>query len=141
MVIFLVANTHNFSHLLSTAAKRRTVAGSGRRDYIAANWSRPIAIQALAEATGVGIRSMFKTFRDARGCSPMSFLRYIRLQHARRMLQAPDEATSITAVGFSCGFQSLGHFARDYRAAFNDCRAVSDAPQWQKVCGGRRLQV
>ena len=121
MVIFLVANTHNFSHLLedrpaSAAPWQVRVV----EDYIAANWSRPITIEALAEATGVGIRSMFKTFRDARGCSPMSFLRHIRLQHARRMLQAPDEATSVTAVGFSCGFQSLGHFARDYRAAFNE---------------------
>ena len=121
MISFLTANAHNYSHLLedrspSAAPWQVRVV----EEYLAAHWSRPITIEALAEATGVGIRSMFKTFRDARGCSPMSFLKHTRLQHARRMLQASDEGTSVTGVGFSCGFDSLGHFAREYREAFSE---------------------
>ena len=126
MVLFLTSNKHNFSRLLDGRAPQaapwqvRVV-----EEYIRANWQRPITIEALAEATGVGIRSMFKTFKDARGYSPMAFLRQVRLDQARRMLQLPDPTTSVTGVGLSCGFSSLGHFAHDYREAFNELPSVT----------------
>ncbi len=126
MVLFLATNKHNFSRLLESPAPQaapwqvRVV-----EEYIRANWERPITIEALAEATGVGIRSMFKTFKDARGYSPMAFLRQVRLDQARRMLQTPDPTTSVTGVGLSCGFSSLGHFAHDYREAFNELPSVT----------------
>jgi transcriptional regulator GlxA family with amidase domain len=47
---------------------------------------------------------MFLTFKKVRGYTPMCFLNHIRLEHARRLLKAPDETTSITAVGLMCGF-------------------------------------
>jgi AraC-like DNA-binding protein len=126
MVLFLTSNKHNFSRLLESPAPQaapwhvRVV-----EEYIRANWERPITIETLAEATGVGIRSMFKTFKDARGYSPMAFLRQVRLDQARRMLQSPDQTTSVTGVGLSCGFSSLGHFAHDYREAFNELPSVT----------------
>ncbi len=126
LVLFLTSNKHNFSRLFEGQAppaapwQVRVV-----EEYIRANWERPITIEALADATGVGIRSMFKTFKDARGYSPMAFLRQVRLDQARRMLQTPDPATSVTGVGLSCGFSSLGHFAHDYREAFNELPSVT----------------
>jgi transcriptional regulator GlxA family with amidase domain len=50
----------------------------------------------------------------------MEFAKSIRLKQARRLLQTPDETTSVTAVGFLCGFQNIGHFARDYQKAFGE---------------------
>jgi len=119
MVSFLTANLHNFTGLLEA---RTPSAGPWQvrivEEYIAANWNQPITIESLAEATGVGVRSLFHTFKEARGYSPMSFLKRIRLEHARRMLQAPDDTTSVTTVGRACGFHNAGHFAHDYRRAF-----------------------
>jgi AraC-like DNA-binding protein len=116
ILAFLAANTHDFSSLLqgrlpAPAPWQVKVVEA----YLEANWSRPITIEAIAEATGVGVRSMFQTFKDARGYSPMTFLQRIRLEHAKRMLEAPDETTTVTAVGFFCGFHNAGHFARYYR--------------------------
>ncbi len=121
MVSFLAANDHNFSHLL-----RGKLPSAGPwqvrivEEYIEANWSRPITIEALAEATGVGVRSIFKTFKEARGYSPMAFLKRIRLEQARRMLRMPDDSTSVTAIALYCGFNNSGHFAREYREAFDE---------------------
>jgi transcriptional regulator GlxA family with amidase domain len=89
-------------------------------EYIEANWRRALTIEEIAEETGVGVRSMFLTFKRARGYTPMSFLQRVRLEQARRMLQTPDETTSVTAVGLWCGFHNAGHFARYYRQAFNE---------------------
>jgi AraC-like DNA-binding protein len=126
LVCFLTGNRHNFSDLLEREQPRpapwqvRLV-----EEYIVANWSRPITVEALAAAAGASTRSVFKAFRDARDCSPMAFVKSIRLQHARRMLQQPDRGTSVVSVAFACGFLNPGHFARDYRLAFGELPSVT----------------
>jgi AraC-like DNA-binding protein len=121
IVSFLLGNRHNFSDLM--AREQPSPAPWQVRvveEYIDANWNRPITVEALASAAGASTRSVFKAFRDARDCSPMAFVKGIRLTHARRMLQRPDPMTTVVSVAFSCGFLNPGHFARDYRLAFGE---------------------
>src|SRR5215471_891402 len=76
LVAFLTANPHNFSEMLEREQPRpapwqvRLV-----EEYIAANWNRPITVEALAAAAGASTRSIFKAFRDSRNCSPMAFVK------------------------------------------------------------------
>jgi AraC-like DNA-binding protein len=121
LVSFLHANRHNYSHLLEPEM-RRSAPWQVRRaeEFIEASWNRPLTIQMISAATGVSIRSLFKTFRQSRGYSPMAFLKRVRLMQARQMLTAPAENTSVTAVAFACGFYNPGHFAGDYRRAFGE---------------------
>lgn len=121
IVVFLTANQHNFSHLLD----RDEAAPAPWQvrlveDYINANWHAPITIETLSEVTGGSARSIFKTFKETRGCTPMAFVKHVRLGNARRMLQAPDQNTSVIGVALACGFLNSGHFARDYRLAFGE---------------------
>jgi AraC-like DNA-binding protein len=121
LVSFLTANRHNFSHLLERGQHApapwqvRMV-----EDYIEANWNMPISIETLANVTGGSMRSIFKAFRQARGITPMAYAKSVRLLHARQMLQAPDEHSSVIGVAFACGFLNAGHFARYYRRAFGE---------------------
>jgi AraC-like DNA-binding protein len=139
MVSFLTANRHNYSHLLDRAPRApgpwqvRLV-----EEYIEANWRAPLDIEALAAVTGGSTRSIFKAFKEARGVSPMAFVKRVRLDNARRALQRLDEATSVIDVASQCGFLNPGHFARDYRMAFGELpsetlrqsrRAVKFAPE------------
>jgi len=82
-------------------------------------------VEALAGAAGASTRSVFKAFREARHCSPMAFVKGIRLGNARRMLQRPELGTSVVSVAFACGFLNPGHFARDYRLAFGELPSVT----------------
>ena len=121
LVAFLTANPHNYSDVLEREQPRPAPWQVRRvEEYILANWNRPITVEALAAAAGASTRSVFKAFRDSRSCSPMAFVKSIRLQNARRMLQQPDGATSVVSVAFACGFLNPGHFARDYRLAFGE---------------------
>jgi AraC-like DNA-binding protein len=121
LIAFLTANPHNFSDILCRE-QARPAPWQVRRveEYIAANWNRPITVEALAAAAGASARSIFKAFRDSRECSPMAFVKSIRLQHARRMLLEPDGTTTVVSTAFACGFLNPGHFARDYRLAFGE---------------------
>jgi AraC-like DNA-binding protein len=121
IVSFLAGNRHNFSDLMEREQPRPAPWQVRRvENFIEANWNRPITVEALATAAGASTRSIFKAFRESRRCSPMAFVKGIRLGHARRMLQRPEHAASVVSVAFACGFLNPGHFARDYRLAFGE---------------------
>ena len=88
--------------------------------FIEANWDKPLTMEALSNAVGAGARSIFKSFKDHRGYSPMAFARGVRLRRAREMLRDAEPGASVTAVAYRCGFQNHGHFAREYRARFGE---------------------
>lgn len=89
-------------------------------DYIRANWSRPLSIDDLAAQTGASVRSIFRAFRKSRDYTPLEFARQVRLGHAKHMLEAPDDSTTVTAVAFACGFGDLGRFSKDFTQAFGE---------------------
>lgn len=126
LLAFLTANPHNFSHVLERDQPRAAPWQVRRvEEYITANWNRPITVEALAAAAGASTRSVFKAFKDSRDCSPMAFVKSVRLQHARKMLQRPESTTTVVSTAFACGFLNPGHFARDYRLAFGELPSVT----------------
>jgi AraC-like DNA-binding protein len=121
IVFFLLGSEHNYTHLLDgnpAALAPRQVRRA--EEYIEANWDKPITIEALAAAVNASARSIFRTFRQSRGCSPMVFAKRVRLAHAREMLRGGGANATVTDIAFACGFQNLGHFATDYRQAFGE---------------------
>lgn len=119
IVSFLAASRHSYSHRLDGGAPLPAPWQVTRAEaYIEAHWNEPISIESIAAATGASARSIFRAFRLSRGCTPFEFARRLRLQHARRMLEAGDPATTVTEVAIACAFGDLGHFSREFRQAF-----------------------
>jgi AraC-like DNA-binding protein len=121
VVAFLAANRHNYSDLLNRDAADTTPRHVQQaEEFIRANWDRAVLIEELAETTGVAARTLFKSFRKARGYSPHQFAKRVRLERARDMLRLREADTTVARVALACGFANLGHFARDYREAFGE---------------------
>jgi AraC-like DNA-binding protein len=121
LIALLTANPHNYSHMLEREQPGPAPWQVRRvEEYITANWNRPITVEALASAAGASTRSIFKAFKDSRNCSPMAFVKSVRLRRAREMLQSPEGSTTVVSTAFACGFLNPGHFARDYRLAFGE---------------------
>jgi transcriptional regulator GlxA family with amidase domain len=93
--------------------------------YIEANWSRPITIEAIAAATGISVRSLFKSFSRSKHGSPMAAVKAIRLRHAHEILRRANPTTTVTATAFACGFQNLGHFAKQYQLLVGELPSVT----------------
>jgi AraC-like DNA-binding protein len=119
IVSFICNNPSNYSDLLS---KRTQSPASWQvhraEEYIKAHWDQPLTIEALARVTSASARSIFHQFKRSRGVSPMAFIKQLRLQHAREMLE--DDARSVTEIATACGFSNLGHFAKDYFKRFGE---------------------
>ncbi len=121
MTSFLLTNPNNYSGLLHgepLAAAPWQVRLA--EQFIETNWDQPITIEALTAATNVSARSLFSSFKAARGYSPMDFVKRVRLGRAWRKLSKPDAETSVSAVAYECGFGNPGHFAVDYRRQFGE---------------------
>jgi len=89
-------------------------------EYIETHWNEPITIASLARATAASARSIFYHFKTSRGQSPMSFLKQVRLEHAKDMLEHSGIRRSVTQIAVECGFGNLGHFAGDYLKRFGE---------------------
>jgi AraC-like DNA-binding protein len=137
LVAFLCGTSHNFSHLLD-GRPQDSAPWQVRRseEYIEANWNQPISLEALAVFANASGRSIFQSFKKHRGYTPMSFLKKVRLKHAREMLTRPIAGASVTSVSFACGFGNLGHFANDYHEVFGE--TPSTTLKQAKGSGGLR---
>jgi transcriptional regulator GlxA family with amidase domain len=88
--------------------------------YIETHWNEPITIARIARATAASARSIFYHFKSTRRQSPMSFVKQVRLEHAREMLENSGINRSVTEIAVDCGFGNLGHFAGDYLKRFGE---------------------
>jgi AraC-binding-like domain len=88
LTAFLCGNSHNYSRLLEGPPLRAAPWQLRRvQDYIAANWARPLAIEALAVVADASARSVFYSFNKHYGYSPMQYVKQLRLRHAREVLR------------------------------------------------------
>jgi AraC-like DNA-binding protein len=64
--------------------------------------------------------SLDSCFRRYRSCTPIRFLKHVRLRRARDELLAAAPACSVTHVALKWGFLNLGRFSAEYRQQFGE---------------------
>ncbi|MEU4425549.1 AraC family transcriptional regulator [Actinoplanes sp. NPDC024001] len=88
-------------------------------DAIQADPQHPFTVAELARAAGVSVRTLQTAFRSHLGCSPMAYLRQVRLDRAHQELRASDPRhTTVTQIAYRWGFVHLSRFADAYRARY-----------------------
>lgn len=118
MVAFLASTQRNylqnFNQRMPNVAPRQV---RRAESYMEAHWQHLITIDDLARISGASARSLFRTFQKYRGYTPLDFLRGVRLNQARRMLEV-GEGVSVTEVALTCGFGDISSFSRAFSAKF-----------------------
>lgn len=120
IVSFICSNPSNYSHLLDRAPQIATWQVRRAEEYIEAHWNKPITVETLARVTSASARSIFRHFRSSRGVSPLAFVKQVRLQRAKEMLERADLNPSVTETAVACGFGNFGHFASAYFKRFGE---------------------
>lgn len=87
--------------------------------FVDENAHTDIALADIAVAACVTPRALQYMFRRHLDCTPMQYVRRVRLHHAHRELVASDPThTTVTAVANRWGFLHTGRFAVMYRRAY-----------------------
>ncbi|MGA7808326.1 AraC family transcriptional regulator [Bradyrhizobium sp.] len=126
VVAFLETVPHSYSDALRRPPADITDTHVRRiEEYIDAHWRLPLTVEDLSRITEIGTRSIFHAFKRARGYTPVSYIKTVRLRNAHAILTSPGEAGTVTAAAYQCGFSNLGHFARDYQRTFGELPSVT----------------
>jgi len=91
----------------------------GIRTIIDGTAHTDITLTDIAAAAFVTARSVQLAFRRYLGCTPMDYLRRVRLDGAHRQLLAADPGReTVTAVAYRWGFSSASRFTIYYRRVY-----------------------
>lgn len=82
-------------------------------NYIDQNINEPIDFAALARKNHYSYDRFRHVFAEQFGISPYAYLTNQRIEHAKRLLKNSD--SSITDVGFDCGFNSSSQFTNIFK--------------------------
>ena len=88
--------------------------------YIHAHAHEPIRVADIAAAAGIGVRAVQEAFVKHHECSPMTYLRRVRLERAHRDLLAadPSHGDTVRAIAMRWGHGHLGRFAAEYARTY-----------------------
>ncbi len=99
----------------------RRVAVRLARDYIHARLSEPVRLSELCRHAHLKIRSLEYGFREVTGLTPVAYIRSLRLNAVRKVLQrVSTRQRSISEIATDTGFWHLSQFALDYRQFFGE---------------------
>ncbi|MFC4495772.1 helix-turn-helix domain-containing protein [Streptomyces ovatisporus] len=85
-------------------------------EFIDGNAEKPLTLTDIARAVSVTPRALQDAFTGQYGTSPLGYLRRVRLERARRDLQAADPSTgeTVESVATRWGFLNRGKFFASY---------------------------
>ena len=78
----------------------------------------PPSASQIARRIGITPRQVQRLFEKYLQTTPKKYFLEIRLERARHLIMQTE--TAITEIAFACGFASLGHFSRLYKAAYGE---------------------
>ena len=89
--------------------------------FIDENAVRDISLADIAAAASVTPRAVQYSFRKHRECSPLEYVRKVRLHHAHLELRARDPGVeSVAAIARKWGFGHAGRFAALHREIYGE---------------------
>lgn len=84
--------------------------------WLRENFTESLSIPDLAAKANMSVPSFHRHFKAVTSMTPVQFHKRVRLQEARRNLSG---ASTISAVAYDVGYESISQFNRDYRRLFN----------------------
>jgi transcriptional regulator GlxA family with amidase domain len=82
------------------------------------NLEDPLRPDEISKVVNLSTRQLERLFAKYLSTSPKRYYLHLRLEKARNLLRQTD--LSVTDVCVACGFQSLSHFSKSYRAAYGN---------------------
>ena len=102
--------------------------------WVADNYACPSPVAAMAAISGIAERSFKRRFQQATGMSPLEYVHTVRLEEAKQLLEATDQA--IEAIANEVGYEDAGFFAKLFR------RSVAITPaQYRRRFGAMRRSI
>ncbi|NLN62911.1 MAG: helix-turn-helix transcriptional regulator [Myxococcales bacterium] len=81
--------------------------------YLRENFFEPLPLPEVARKAGFSVPVFTRVFKQATGMSYLTYLRTIRIEHAKKLLATTT--LTLEQIGQSCGFHSQHHLIRSFK--------------------------
>lgn len=98
----------------------REIAFSNSLTYIHRHLDQEITTSNICSVVEISERSLRYIFKDIIGLSPMKYVKFIKLNKARKDIRNAKENTDIGAIAGKWGFSHSGRFAAAYKKLFGE---------------------
>lgn len=89
------------------------------REFIEEHYREAVRLEDLCRASGVGVRTLQRCFREYFDLTITEYLKTVRLDAAHRELAAADPVReSVSSIAVQHGFSHLGRFSVEFRERF-----------------------
>jgi AraC-like DNA-binding protein len=88
--------------------------------YMWSNLCGDIGLPAVSNGIGCSPRTLSNYYLSLYGMSPVRYMKTLRLNRVRELLQRPHNGKSIVDIAADHGFWHMGHFAEHYRYLFGE---------------------
>ncbi|MFS4416647.1 helix-turn-helix domain-containing protein [Maribacter sp. 2307ULW6-5] len=78
-------------------------------------------VDALANAMALSRTQLFRKMKALTKKSPQQYLRFVRLDKAKKLLQSKQRDLNVSEVCYEVGFASKSHFTRAFKKEFGFC--------------------
>ncbi len=76
------------------------------------------SVDGLADAMALSRAQLFRKVKQLTQMSPSTYIRFTRLEEAKRLLQSKKVDCNVTEVSYSVGFANVSHFTRSFKRQF-----------------------
>jgi AraC-like DNA-binding protein len=83
--------------------------------WIRTHYDQPLRIETLSSIAGMSAATFHRHFKAATALSPLQYQKNLRLQQARRLLIAQEDAAR---AAYAVGYESASQFSREYARQF-----------------------
>ncbi|MDQ3801829.1 MAG: helix-turn-helix transcriptional regulator [Acidobacteriota bacterium] len=109
------------------------------RKRIQENLQYDWTVEELSKSIGISPPHLQRLFKSSLGMPPISYLRDLRLEKARALLEAEDEFYQVGEIGYKVGIFCNSHFTRDFKRKFGLTPSEYRRHYWEKAQAERQL--
>lgn len=120
ITLLLEGQPHNYRRCLHRKSGPGAWQIRAAEEFMRSNAHLPVSLGDVCQAAGVNARTLQDSFQKKRDCTPMEFLRDIRMQEVRDSLVRPKSDTRVTHEAARWGFMHFGRFSTEYRMKFGE---------------------
>ena len=83
------------------------------REWIHGNYNDPdLSVAQLAQNANLSQTYFRREFKQSFGCQPITYIRNVRIEHAKALLEAGD--CSVSEVAIRSGYENISYFSYDF---------------------------
>jgi AraC-like DNA-binding protein len=84
------------------------------KQYIDLHYERDLSVLEIADTVGISESLLFRMFREEEKCTPIDYLRSVRIRAARNLLIG-SESMKIAEIATAVGFSDVSYFCKVFR--------------------------